>query len=353
MAVQLKKLKEQVIVVTGASSGIGLATARIAASRGAKVVLAARDRESLVSIVDEITSRGGEAIYVVADVSEFDDVRDIVDAAETEFGGFDTWVNNAGLSIYGATEEVPLSDARRLFDVNYWGMVNGSLAALPFLRARGGALINIGSVGSEMPLPLQGHYSASKHAVKGFTDSIRLEVEKDGAPVVVTLIKPASIDTPFPEHARNYMDVRPKLAPPVYAPEVVAEAILFCAEHPRREVTVGGGGRAMTAMSGGPLADRYMKATMFKQQQSDEEETERPDSLYAPQGGGRTRGTHKGRVMSSSAYTAAAIRPMATVLSVIAAGTALTMASKAFTRNGAAKMRKRARLERESQSSDR
>ena len=334
MSVQLKKLKDQVIVVTGASSGIGLATARIAASRGAKVVLAARDRDSLVAIVDEIRSRGGEATYVVADVSEFDDVRDIVDCAETEYGGFDTWINNAGLSIYGPTEEVPLSDARRLFDVNYWGMVNGSLAALPFLRVRGGALINIGSIGSDMPLPLQGHYSASKHAVKGFTDSIRIEVERDEAPVVVTLIKPASIDTPFPDHARNYMDVRPKLPPPVYAPEVVAEAILFCAEHPRREVTVGGGGRAMTAMSGSPLADRYMKATMFRQQQTDEEETERPDSLYAPQGGGRTRGSYRGRVMSTSAYTAAAIRPMTTVLSVIAAGTALTMASRALTRNG-------------------
>jgi short-subunit dehydrogenase len=346
MGVQLKKLKDQVIVVTGASSGIGLATARIAASRGAKVVLAARDRESLVAIVDEITARGGDATYVVADVSEFDDVRDIVDAAETEFDGFDTWINNAGLSIYGPTEEVPLSDARRLFDVNYWGMVNGSLAALPFLRARGGALINIGSVGSDMPLPLQGHYSASKHAVKGFTDSIRIEVEKDDAPVVVTLIKPSSIDTPFPEHARNYMDVRPKLPPPVYSPEVVAEAILFCAEHPRREVTVGGGARAMTAMSG-PLADHYMKASMFRQQQSDEEETERPDSLYAPQGGGRTRGHHQGRVMTTSAYTAAAMRPMATVLGVLAAGTALTMASRAFTRNGAAKLRKRqARLKR-------
>lgn len=334
MSVKLKKLKDQVIVVTGASSGIGLATARIAASRGAKVVLAARDQESLVAIVDEIRSRGGDAVHVVADVSEFDDVRDIVDAAETDFGGFDTWINNAGLSIYGATEEVPLSDARRLFDVNYWGLVNGSLAALPYLRQRGGALINVGSIGSDIPLPLQGHYAASKHAVKGFTDSLRIELEKDDAPVSITLIKPGSIDTPFPEHARNYMDVRPKLPPPVYAPEVVAEAILFCAEHPRREVTVGGGGRAMEALSGGPLGDRYFQATMFDQQRSGEDETERPDSLYTAQGGGRTRGTHPGRVMSTSAYTAAAIRPMATMLGVIAAGTAITMAGRALSRNG-------------------
>lgn len=333
---QLKKLKDQVIVITGASSGIGLATARIAASRGAKVVLAARDRGSLVAIVDEIRSRGGDAVHVVADVSEFDDVRDIVDAAETEFGGFDTWVNNAGLSIYGPTDEVPLSDARRLFDVNYWGTVHGSLVALPWLRQRGGALINIGSIGSDIPLPLQGHYAASKHAVKGFTDSLRIEVEKENPNVVVTLIKPASIDTPFPDHARNYMDVRPKLPSPVYAPELVAETILFCAEHRRREVTVGGSGRAMTVMSGGALADRYMKSTMFDQQRSDEDETERPDSLYLPQGGGQTRGNHRGRVKSTSAYTAAAIRPMATVLGVIAAGTAFTMASRALKETGSA-----------------
>jgi hypothetical protein len=219
-----------------------------------------------------------------------------------------------------------------LFDVNYWGMVNGSLVALPFLKQRGGALINVGSVGSDMPLPLQGHYSASKHAVKGFTDSLRIETEKDDAPVSITLVKPSSIDTPFTEHARNYMDMRPTLPAPVYAPEVVAETILFCAEHARREVTVGGGGRAMTAVSGGVLADKYMKTTMFDGQKSDEPEVERPDSLYAPQSDGRSRGTYDGRVMKSSAYTAAAMRPLATLLGVIAAGTAITMASRAWNR---------------------
>ena len=333
---KLKRLKEQVIVVTGASSGIGLATARIAASRGARVVLAARDQDSLIAITDEIRSRGGDAVYVVADVSEFDDVRDIADAAEMEFGGFDTWVNNAGLSVYGRIDEVPLSDARRLFDVNFWGTVNGSLVALPFLKQRGGALINVGSLAAEVPIPLQGYYTASKHAVKGFTDALRIELEKDDAPVSLTLVNPSSIDTPFTEHARNYMDMRPTLPPPVYAPEVVAETILFCAEHVRREVMVGGGGRAMTAVGSNALADRYYKATMFSQQQSDEPETERPDALYAPQRGGRTRGTYEGRVRSTSAYTAAAIRPMTTMLGMLAAGTALSLATRAFTngRNG-------------------
>ena len=122
---------------------------------------------------------------------------------------------HAAVAIYGRIEDVSLEDARRLFETNYWGVVNGSLAALPHLRQSGGALINIGSVLSETGYPLQGHYAASKHAVKGFTDSLRLELEKEDAPVVVTLIQPAAIDTPYPEHARNYLATEPQHVPPV------------------------------------------------------------------------------------------------------------------------------------------
>jgi short-subunit dehydrogenase len=333
MSIRRKNLQDQVLVITGASSGIGLATARMAAERGARVVLAARDEEGLRRAVAEIRANGGQAVHVVADVAEPEDLRRVAETAIQELGGFDTWVNNAGLSIYGRLEEVPLEDARRLFDVNYWGVVHGTRAALPHLRSHGGTLINLGSIVSDRAVPLQGHYSASKHAIKAFTDVVRMELEEEGAPVSVTLIKPAAIDTPFPEHARNFLPTEPKHPAPVYAPEPVARAILECAERPRRDVIVGGGGRMITALGAlAPrLTDRYMERTMFKAQQSDRPASPtREDSLYSPpSGNGRERGDYPGHVARTSAYTRAAMHPGLALLGLAAAGLTLALASGA------------------------
>ncbi|HET9225675.1 MAG TPA: SDR family oxidoreductase [Thermoanaerobaculia bacterium] len=332
MAVSLKNLSDQVLVITGASSGIGLTTAKMAAKKGAKVVLASRDEEALRKAVDEIRAEGGVAVHVVADVANLEDMHRVAHTAEREFGGFDTWVNNAGISIYGRILEVPVEDARRLFETNYWGVVNGSLVATPHLRKRGGALINLGSIVSDLAVPLQGHYSASKHAVKGFTDALRMELEEEGAPVSVTLVKPAAIDTPFPEHARSYLDEEPKLPPPVYAPDEVAHAILTCAEKPVRDVVVGGGGRMMTAMgtTAPRLADRYMEAAMFEQQRSDElAALDRPDALWGPmRGSGRERGDHQGHVMRMSAYTRAALNPGMAIVILSMLGLTLALATR-------------------------
>lgn len=204
--VKLKPLEEQVIVITGASSGIGLATAKCAAKRGAKVVMAARSEEATKKIVDELNSAGGEAIFVPCDVSKKEQVEQLARAAVDRFGRIDTWVNNAGVSIYGRLDEVSEEDSRQLFETNFWGVYHGSLAALPYLKEHGGALINLGSEVSEAVVPLQGMYAASKHAVKGFVDALRVEIEQlDEAPVSITLIQPTATDTPFPQHARNYM----------------------------------------------------------------------------------------------------------------------------------------------------
>ena len=331
MKVTLKKIEEQVIVITGASSGIGLATAKRAAAQGARVVLAARDEASLQRAVDEIQREGGEAIYVVADVADREAVQQIAARALETFGGFDTWINNAGVAIFGRIEEVALEDARRLFDVDYWGVVHGSLTAVEQLKARGGALINVGSVVSDRAIPLQGHYSAAKHAVKGFTEALRMELEEEEAPISVTLVKPSSIATPYPQHARNYMNEEPTLPPPVYAPEVVARAILACAQRPVRDVTVGAGGwsLARTGNLAPRLMDWYMETGVVDQQKKDRAETNGHSNLYAPvPGSGRERGDYDRHIMESSLYTRAVMNPAKTLLAALATGIALAVATR-------------------------
>lgn len=171
MDIDLKPLGQQVVVITGASSGIGLATARMAARAGAKLVLSARSEQTLNSIAQGIRDSGGEAIACVADVGDRAQVETVAQAALERFGHIDTWINDAGVAIYGKLWVASEEDNRRLFDTNFWGVVNGSLAALPHLRSHGGALINVGSEVSDAFVPLQGMYTASKHAVKGFTDA--------------------------------------------------------------------------------------------------------------------------------------------------------------------------------------
>jgi short-subunit dehydrogenase len=167
MRVSLKPLSQQTVVITGATSGIGLVTARMAAQRGAALVLAARNEQALQQLTEELTHDGARAIFVGADVGDESQVRRIAQAALDHFGGFDTWINNAGISIFGRSEDVSLADGRRLFDTNFWGVVHGSRVAVEHLKRRGGALINVGSEVSDVAVPLQGLYSASKHAVKG------------------------------------------------------------------------------------------------------------------------------------------------------------------------------------------
>lgn len=328
MNVQLKRLSEQTIVITGASSGIGLVTARIAARQGARLVLAARSEDALRQLTDEIKAEGGEAVYVVADVGQERDVRNIARAAIENFGGFDAWVNNAGVSIYGRVLDVSMEDHRQLFETNYWGLVHGSRIAAEHLRTRGGgAIINVGSSLSDRAIPLQGTYCASKHAVKGYTDALRMELEEEDAPISVTLIKPSAVDTPYKDHAKNYLPVEPQNPPPVYAPETVAEAILYSAEHPERDVFVGAGGKALSVSGkyAPRLTDKVMEAALFDIQQTDEPSPEgRRDGLYDSTEDLRERGGYEGHVAESSLYTKATLHPLIT--SAILLGSSLALA---------------------------
>ncbi|MBD1395777.1 SDR family oxidoreductase [Pontibacter sp. JH31] len=323
MAIKLKPLHDQVIVMTGASSGIGLATAFAAAAKGARLVLAARNEKALQDIAQEINENGGQAIPVRADVGRQQDVQRIADVALSHFGGFDTWVNDAGVSVYGRLLEVSDDDNRRLFDTNFWGLVYGSQMAAMHLRNRGGAIINIGSVLSDVAIPMQGMYSASKHAVKGFTDALRIELEEEKAPVSVTLIKPSSINTPYPEHAKNYTAHKLTLPPPVYEPEEVAQAILYAATHEKRDITVGGGGKFMSITNrlAPGLMDLSSEELMTDQQLRDEPARQREGTLYQPGEGGRIHG-HIKDTMSTSLYTRAVTHPVITGAVVAAAGAA-------------------------------
>lgn len=282
---KLKKLSDQVIVITGATSGIGLSTARRAAEQGARLVLIARNEGALKPLVEELTNNGHEAIYVVADVGDANDMKKVVKAATDHFGHVDTWVNNAGVTIFGRLTEVSEEDSRRLFDTNFWGVVHGSLEAAKLMRGRGGAIINLGSEVSDTAIPLQGMYSASKHAIKGFTDALRMELDEENAGISVTLVKPGSIDTMYVDHAKNYLEVEPTLPPPVYSPEMVADAILYAAENPMRDIYVGAAAKLLStsAYYMPRVVDKVMERLMFNLQMTEQPKAEnRKDALHTP-----------------------------------------------------------------------
>jgi short-subunit dehydrogenase len=294
----------------------------MAAEGGARLVLAARDGDALDTLAHEMRQRGMDVATVAADVGNPADVARIAQTALERFGRVDTWVNNAGISVYGRNEDVALEDMRKVMQTNFWGVVHGSLEAVKLMKGRGGgALINLGSEVSDRAIPLQGTYAASKHAIKAFTESLRMELDKENAGISLTVVKPSAIATPFPNHAKSYMEHEPDLPPPNYAPELVAQAILHAAQVPERDVYVGGHAR-LTSLAGYlmPRAlDRFMRRAMFSQQQSDRPNSSaRRDALYAPDAAHelRQRNDSEHRVVERSPYTSFEMRsaPAKTVL---------------------------------------
>mgnify|MGYP001027618125 CR=1 FL=1 len=280
-----KPVASQVIVITGGSSGIGLATAIEAARRGARVVLAARNRQSLDEAVGSIRAQGGEAIGVPTDVTDAAQVQALAVAAEETFGRIDTWVNNAGVLNVAGFLDQPLEDFEQVIRVNFLGQVYGARAALPYLEASAGALVCIGSAYGDRGAPLWTAYCASKHAIKGWLDGLRVELRKAGSPVRVTLIKPATINTPLFGKAKTQIGVKPVGMPPYYAPELVAEAVLHAAESDERDVYVGESGLALSLgeRMSPKLVDAFMGLFAFPLQRSHEpKDADAPNNLYAP-----------------------------------------------------------------------
>jgi NAD(P)-dependent dehydrogenase (short-subunit alcohol dehydrogenase family) len=336
MRTKLKPLNEQVVVVLGASSGIGRASALALAARGASVVVSARSEKGLVSLVAQITAAGGRATYVVCDVADFAQVRQVASIAVHTYGRIDTWVNAAALSLFAHFEETTPEEYRRLMEVNYLGQVHGALAALPHLRtSAGGAIIAISSVESIVSLPLHAAYSASKHAVEGAMDALRRDLMAEKAPISVTSVKPATINTPLFTNSRSKMDVKPKGPPPVYEPNVVADCVVYAAEHPVRDLFAGGAGRmmALQQFTAPRQMDLYLSKIAIRQERTKEQRPEgMPGNLYEPTSDDRASGDYSRRARSFSLYTYLETHPRARVL---AAGSALVTTGLLLSRRSA------------------
>lgn len=317
-----KPISEQVIVITGASSGIGLVTAKRAAARGAKVVLAARNARDLERAAEEIRREGGEAIAVPTDITRYDQVEALARRAAEEYGRIDTWVNNAGVSLYATFEEASLEDFRQVVDVIFYGQVHGAKAALPYLKESEGALICVGSALSDRGVPLQTAYCAAKHAVKGWLDGLRVELMKEGAKVRVTLVKPSSINTPLFNKARTQMGVMPMPIPPIYEPELAAEGILRAAEGNERDLFIGGAGKAMSVAEriSPKLLDLQQLWQGFEKQKTQwPKSADAPSNLYSHvEDDGGAKGDFSPQAKVRSLYQEIAAHPVAPPLAAAA-----------------------------------
>jgi short-subunit dehydrogenase len=310
---------EPVVVITGASSGIGKATARLFAEKGARLVLAARRKNLLDDLVDEVEDQGAEAIAVEADVSDKDDVQEIAKRAIKEYGKIDVWVNNAGVGAVGRFDEIPLSEHDQLIQTNLMGVIYGSSAALKhFRKRRQGVLINVASVEGKQAFAYHASYAASKHAIVGLSSALRQELsinkEKN---IHVCTVMPSAINTPFFRHAANHTGKKVVAPPPVYAPEQVAQTIVKLAWSPEEEAYVGGLGRLMGAQSrvARKLSDRQAGWIQQKEQIEDAPEgANSSGALFEPMEEGteaKDEWTESGRIVDPAAMALGAVIPIA------------------------------------------
>ena len=279
----------RVVVITGASAGVGRATARAFAARGGRLGLIARNREALEAAASEVEARGGEAVIAVADVADAAAVESAADTIEKAFGRIDVWINNAMTSVLGPIREIPADEFRRVTEVTYLGVVHGTQSALRRMLPRDeGVIIQIGSTLAYRGIPLQAPYCAAKHAVQGFHDSLVSELMHDGSSVRVCMVNLPALNTPQFRWIRSHMPRKAKPFGAIFEPEVAAQAIVWASENPRRELNVGWGTtQAIIANAFAPgLLDRYLGRIGVDQQQGEDvEEPGRPDNLYGPVAG--------------------------------------------------------------------
>ena len=278
--------KTQVVVVTGASAGVGRATVRAFARAGARIGLLARGREGLEAAKREVEALGAEALVLPTDVADPEQVESAASAVEAEFGPIDIWVNNAMLSVFSSVADMTVEDYRRVTDATYLGYVWGTLAALRRMRRRDrGVIVQVGSALAYRSIPLQSAYCAAKHAIKGFSESLRCELLHDGSGVQVTQVHLPAINTPQFDWVRSRLPRRGQPVPPIFQPEVAADVIVRAARNPRREYWVGWptvkailGNRVVPG-----LLDHYLARNGYDSQQTDEPlPPNQPDNLLGP-----------------------------------------------------------------------
>jgi NAD(P)-dependent dehydrogenase (short-subunit alcohol dehydrogenase family) len=278
-----KPLSEQVVVVTGASSGLGRAIARAAGERGAKVVVTARNAHALDDAVREIEAFGSEALAVPADHAVQDEVGQVVEQAVDRFGRIDAYVANAIVTVMSEVEQLQPDELRRVLDVNFFGMVHGFWASLPHLKQSRGTFLHVSSALAYRGIPLQAAYCASKAAGRTFLETARVELQKHRIPVDVSLVLPGAINTPQFDRLRQRIGYQPQPVPPIYQPEPFAEAVLHCCERPVRELPIGWG--AQKLLWGQKLSPRagdlVLRRTGWRAQHTSEPKPPGlPDNLY-------------------------------------------------------------------------
>jgi NAD(P)-dependent dehydrogenase (short-subunit alcohol dehydrogenase family) len=290
-------VRDQVVVVTGASAGVGRATVRTFAARGARIGLIARGAAGLAAAAEEVTRAGGVPLVLPADVSDPAQVEVAADRAEAELGPIEVWVNNAFTGVFAPFAEVTAEEFRRTTDVTYHGTVNGTRAALARMRPRDrGVIVQAGSALAYRGIPLQSAYCGAKHAIQGFTESLRTELRHDGSAVHVTMVQLPALNTPQFDWVRSRLPYRPQPVPPIYQPEVAAAAIVHAADHPRRRERWVGVSTAATLLAqkvAPGLLDRYLARTGFGAQQTERPmPPDAPDNLWEPCDADRDYGAH-------------------------------------------------------------
>jgi len=278
-----KPLSEQVVLITGGSSGLGRAVARAAAQRGARVVVTARGADGLDNCVRELEAFGASALAVPADHAVEDEVHQVVERAVERFGRIDTVVASAFVSVFGEFEQLRVEEIRRVVDVNFFGRVCLLQAALPYLQETRGTFIDVNSALAYRGIPLQAPYCATKAAVRTFLEAVRVEQRKRKTGVDICVVLPGAINTPHFDRVRQMLGFQPQPVPPIYQPEPFAEAVLHCAEHPLRELPIGWG--AQKLLWGQKLSpsvgDRILLRSGWKSQHTPEpKSTHAPDNLF-------------------------------------------------------------------------
>jgi NAD(P)-dependent dehydrogenase (short-subunit alcohol dehydrogenase family) len=302
-----KPLDEQVLVVTGASSGVGRAVARAAGARGAKVVVAARGEEGLAAAVEEIERAGSEGLAVPCDVAEQEQNEELVRRALERFGRIDTFVANAIVTVYAEVEELEPEELRRVMDVNFFGVAYGFWAALPALKESHGTFLHVSSALAYRGIPLQAAYCSSKAAARTFLESARVELQKHEYDVAVSLVLPGAINTPQFDRDRQKLGKQPQPVPPIYEPEPYADAVLRCAEKPIRELPVSWG--AQKLLWGQKLSPRagdwMLRRVGWKNQHTDQDKpVDSPDNLFETlPGDPGAHGRFDGQAKGSTAWT--------------------------------------------------